>query len=386
MDQKVQAAVEHFAALVEAQLARNERIKATKDFVDYEHLDKIVIGVCGGDGIGPIITNEAARVLKHLLADEVAAGRVEFKQIDGLTIENRATVGKAIPDDVLAELKKCHVILKGPTTTPRAGDPWPNIESANVAMRKELDLFANVRPVKVPSEGIDWTFFRENTEGAYTLGSCGVNVDDEVAFDFVVTTTEGTERIARLAFDYAKKNHKDRVSIVTKANIVKTTDGKFLKLCQNIAKEYPDISTDDWYIDIMTAKLIDQKRRRDFKVFVLPNLYGDIITDEAAEFQGGVGTAGSANIGKRYAMFEAIHGSAPRMIKEGRGKYADPCSMLRAAVLLLSHIGFQAQADKLDRALDVCMYEEKKLTITGRDTGCTCEEFGNYVMDTVASL
>ncbi|WP_066453915.1 isocitrate/isopropylmalate family dehydrogenase [Anaerotruncus rubiinfantis] len=386
MDQKVQAAVEHFAALVEAQLARNERIKATKDFVDYEHLDKIVIGVCGGDGIGPIITNEAARVLKHLLADEVAAGRVEFKQIDGLTIENRAAVGKAIPDDVLAELKKCHVILKGPTTTPRAGDPWPNIESANVAMRKELDLFANVRPVKVPSEGIDWTFFRENTEGAYTLGSCGVNVDDEVAFDFVVTTTEGTERIARLAFDYAKKNHKDRVSIVTKANIVKTTDGKFLKLCQNIAKEYPDISTDDWYIDIMTAKLIDQKRRRDFKVFVLPNLYGDIITDEAAEFQGGVGTAGSANIGKRYAMFEAIHGSAPRMIKEGRGKYADPCSMLRAAVLLLSHIGFQAQADKLDRALDVCMYEEKKLTITGRDTGCTCEEFGNYVMDTVASL
>jgi isocitrate dehydrogenase (NAD+) len=386
LDQKVQAAVEHFAALVEAQLARNERIKATKDFVDYEHLDKIVIGVCGGDGIGPIITNEAARVLKHLLADEVAAGRVEFKQIDGLTIENRATVGKAIPDDVLAELKKCHVILKGPTTTPRAGDPWPNIESANVAMRKELDLFANVRPVKVPSEGIDWTFFRENTEGAYTLGSCGVNVDDEVAFDFVVTTTEGTERIARLAFDYAKKNHKDRVSIVTKANIVKTTDGKFLKLCQNIAKEYPDISTDDWYIDIMTAKLIDQKRRRDFKVFVLPNLYGDIITDEAAEFQGGVGTAGSANIGKRYAMFEAIHGSAPRMIKEGRGKYADPCSMLRAAVLLLSHIGFQAQADKLDRALDVCMYEEKKLTITGRDTGCTCEEFGNYVMDTVASL
>lgn len=386
MEQKVQAAAEKFAALVEAQLARNEKIKATKDFVDYTALDKIIVGVCGGDGIGPVITNEAARVLEHMLADEVTAGKVEFRTIEGLTIENRAEKNKAIPEDVLAALKECHVILKGPTTTPRAGDPWPNIESANVAMRKELDLFANVRPVKVPSEGIDWTFFRENTEGAYTLGSYGVNVDEDVAFDFVVTTTEGTERIAKLAYDFARKNRKDRVSIVTKANIVKTTDGKFLKLCQNIGKDYPEITTDDWYIDIMTAKLIDQKRRRDFKVFVLPNLYGDIITDEAAEFQGGVGTAGSANIGKRYAMFEAIHGSAPRMMSEGRGQYADPCSMLRAAVLLLSHIGYQAQADKLERALDICMYEEKKLSTTGRDTGCTCEDFGNYVMETIASL
>ena len=386
LEQKIKEAAEKFAALVQMQLERNERIKAEKEFTDYKSLDKIIVGVCGGDGIGPIITNEAARVLQHLLADDVKSGRIEFRTIDGLTIENRAAQHKAIPDDVLAELKMCHVILKGPTTTPRAGDPWPNVESANVAMRKELDLFANVRPVKVPGEGIDWTFFRENTEGGYAVGSRGINIDDELAFDFVVTTTEGTERIARLAYDYARKNHKNRVSIITKANIIKTTDGKFLKLCQQIGKEYPEITTDDWYIDITTAKLIDQKRRRDFQVFVLPNLYGDIITDEAAEFQGGVGTAGSANIGKRYAMFEAIHGSAPRMISEGRGKYADPCSMLRASVLLLSHIGYQEQADKLERALDICMYEEKKLTITGRDTGCTCEEFGNYVMDTVARL
>lgn len=386
LEQKIKEAAEKFAALVQMQLERNERIKAEKEFTDYKSLDKIIVGVCGGDGIGPIITNEAARVLRHLLADDVKSGRIEFRTIDGLTIENRAAQHKAIPDDVLAELKKCHVILKGPTTTPRAGDPWPNVESANVAMRKELDLFANVRPVKVPGEGIDWTFFRENTEGGYAVGSRGINIDDELAFDFVVTTTEGTERIARLAYDYARKNHKNRVSIITKANIIKTTDGKFLKLCQQIGKEYPEITTDDWYIDITTAKLIDQKRRRDFQVFVLPNLYGDIITDEAAEFQGGVGTAGSANIGKRYAMFEAIHGSAPRMISEGRGQYADPCSMLRASVLLLSHIGYQEQADKLERALDICMYEEKKLTVTGRDTGCTCEEFGNYVMDTVARL
>ncbi len=382
----IQQAQEHFAALIEAQKKRVAAMRAEGDFVDYSELDKLVIGVCGGDGIGPTITHEAERVLRFLLADEVAAGRVEFKEIDGLTIENRAACGKAIPDDVLAELKACHVILKGPTTTPRAGDEWPNIESANVAMRKELDLFANVRPVKVPEEGIDWTFFRENTEGAYTLGSCGFETEDGISIDFTVTTTDGTERIAKLAYDYAHRNHKKRVSIVTKANIVKETDGKFLRICQQIGAQYPDIVTDDWYIDIMTAKLVDKKRRTDFSVFVLPNLYGDIITDEAAEFQGGVGTAGSGNIGKRYAMFEAIHGSAPRMVKEGRAQYADPCSMLRASVMLLSHIGRQAQADKLERALDVCMFEEKALTVTGRDTGCTCEEFGDYVMRTISAL
>ena len=312
-----------------------------------------MIGVCGGDGIGPIITKEAARVLEFLLKKDVDAGKIEFRVIDGLTIENRIAHMKAIPDDVLAELKKCHVILKGPTTTPQAGDGLPNIESANVAMRKALDLFANVRPVKVPEEGIDWTFFRENTEGAYAVGSKGVNITDELAMDFVVTTTEGTERVARLAYDYAKRNGKERVSIIQKANVIKTTDGKFLNLCREIGKEYPDIITDEWYIDIMTAKLIDKKRRTDFKVFVLPNLYGDIITDEAAEFQGGVGTAGSANLGKQYAMFEAIHGSAPRMVKEGRAQYADPCSMLRAAVMLLSHIGRQEESDRLEKALDI---------------------------------
>lgn len=385
-EQNIKTATAKFEALIREQSERNERIKAEGDFVDFDKLDKITIGVCGGDGIGPIITNEAARVLEYMLKEDVDNGKVEFKTIDGLTIENRIAQNKAIPDDVLEELKKCPVILKGPTTTPQAGDGRPNIESANVAMRKALDLFANVRPVKIPAEGIDWTFFRENTEGAYAVGSKGVNVDDEIAFDFVVTTTEGTQRIARMAYEYAKKNHKDRVSIINKANVIKTTDGKFLNLCKEIGKEYPEITTDEWYIDITTAKLIDKKRRTDFKVFVLPNLYGDIITDEAAEFQGGVGTAGSANLGKKYAMFEAIHGSAPRMIEEGRGQYADPCSMLRALVMLLSHIGKQDKADLLEKALDKCMFEEKKLVITGRDTGCTCKEFGDYVMETVKSL
>ena len=385
-EEKISGAVKAFEALLKAQLERNDRIKATKDFTDYAKLDKIVIGVCGGDGIGPVITAESARVLKYMLADEVKSGKIEFRNIDGLTIENRIAHMQAIPDDVLSELKECDVILKGPTTTPQAGDGLPNIESANVAMRKALDLFANVRPVRIPDEGIDWTFFRENTEGAYAVGSCGINVTDELALDFVVTTTEGTERIARLAYNYARANKKDRVSIIQKANVIKTTDGKFLNICRKIGEEYPEITTDEWYIDITTAKLIDPKRRKDFKVFVLPNLYGDIITDEAAEFQGGVGTAGSANIGKKYAMFEAIHGSAPRMVKEGRAQYADPCSMLRASAMLLSHIGYTDKSEKLDKALDICMQTEKKLVITGRSDGCTCEEFGDYVMQTLASL
>ncbi len=379
-------ACEKFRKIMEKQLARVEEMKAQGDFVDYAALDTIRIGVCGGDGIGPIITAEAERVLRFILKDYVDAGKVTFVEIDGLTLENRIAHMQAIPDDVMAQLKSCHIILKGPTTTPQKGSGLPNIESANVAMRKALDLFANIRPVKVPEEGINWTIFRENTEGGYAVGSQGFNVTEDLAMDFVVTTKQGSDRIARIAYDYAHKNGLKRVSLVTKANIIKTTDGNFLEDCHKVGDLYPDIVTDEWYADIMTAKLVDTKRRRDFQVLLLPNLYGDIISDEAAEFQGGVGTAGCANIGKKYAMFEAIHGSAPRMITEGRGKYADPCSMLRACVMLLSHIGLQDRADKLERALDICCFEEKKYTITGRDTGATCEVFGNYVMETLQAL
>lgn len=375
-----------FEALLKGQLQRIEKMKQGEDFLDYNSLDQIIVGICGGDGIGPTITAEAERMLRYLLKDQVQSGKVVFKQIEGLTIENRIAQNKPIPDEILAELKKCHVILKGPTTTPQAGDGMPNIESANVAMRKELDLFCNLRPVKVVEEGIDWAFFRENTEGAYALGSDGVTIGEDLFVDFTVATRQGTERIARLAYEYARKNKKDRVSIITKANVIKTTDGNFLEICKEVGKEYPDITTDEWYADILTAKLIDQKRRKDFQVLVLPNLYGDIISDEAAEFQGGVGTAGGANIGKRYAMFEAIHGSAPRMVKEGRAQYADPCSMLKATVMMLSHIGFQQEAEKLEQALDICMFQEKKLQITGRDTGATCEQFGDYVMETISKL
>lgn len=384
MDQAVlERAKQHFEALVKEQLERVERMKKADDWIDYSKLKPIIVGVCWGDGIGPIISKETVRVLSSLLEQELKAGKIVFRDIEGLTIENRAKHMKAIPDDVLEEIKACHVILKAPTTTPEKGDQWPNIESANVAMRRYLDLFANVRPVKVPKEGIDWIFFRENTEGAYVLGSKGIQVTEDLAFDFTVCTKQGAERIIRMAFDYAAKNNINHVTVVTKANVVKTTDGLFLETAKRIAQEYPQVKWEGWYIDIMTAKLVDPKRRTQFRVVVLPNLYGDILTDEAAEFQGGVGTAGSANIGKRYAMFEAIHGSAPRMIKEGRGKYADPSSLIRAGAMMLRHIGFGDKAEKLEMALDICGQYEKKLVITGRDTGATAEEFGNYLMETM---
>ncbi len=376
-------AKKHFDELMQQQLKRAQAMKAEGDWIDYNTLKPIIIGICGGDGIGPFIARESQRVLEFLLDEEQKSGKVEFRVIENLTIERRAEVGKAIPVDVLEELKKCHVILKGPTTTPRKGDPWPNVESANVAMRKELELFANVRPVKVPSEGIDWIFFRENTEGAYALGSSGVNITDDLAVDFTVVSKAGTERLIRLAFEYAKKNGINRVTLITKANVIKTTDGKFLDIGYKIAQEYPEIECDDWYIDIMTAKLVDPKRRSQFRVMALPNLYGDILTDEAAEFQGGVGTAGSANIGKRYAMFEAIHGSAPRMVKEGRADYADPASMIRAAGMLIRHIGYEDRSRKLEMALDICGQYEKKFVVTGRTSGASGADYANYLMETL---
>ncbi len=382
MEQYINQAVSQFEKLLREQIARQQKMEQDSGAIDYTALDKIVIGVCGGDGIGPIISSEAEKLLRFLLKNEVESGRVEIKNIEGLTIENRVAKNQAIPDDVLAEIKSCHVILKGPTTTLKGG----TLESANVAMRRELDLYANVRPVCVPDQNIDWTFFRENTEGEYVLGSKGVEIPDTLAFDFKVTTNAGTRRIARAAFEYAKNNGKKNVAIVTKANIMKKTDGKFSEICHEIAKEYPEITADEWYIDIMTANLVNEKIRSGFEVFLMPNLYGDIITDEAAQIQGGVGTAGSMNLGDRYAMFEAIHGSAPRMIEQGIGNYANPTSIFKATEMLLNHIGFKTQAEKLNKALSICTETEKKVVVTGDTDGATCADFSKYVMDTITAL
>jgi isocitrate dehydrogenase (NAD+) len=321
--------------------------------------------------------------MSELLKEEIKSGRIEIKEIEGLTIERRVKLMQPLPDDVLAEIKKCHVLLKGPTTTPEEGSGMPNIESANIAIRKAFDLFANVRPVRIPSEGIDWVFFRENTEGEYVLGSKGLMVTPDMAVDFKVITRPGAERIIRLAFEHAKKTKRSKVTVVTKANVIKTTDGLFLETAKRVAKDYPEIKWDGWYIDVFTAKLIDPKRRKEFEVVVLPNLYGDIVTDEAAELQGGVGTAGSANIGKRFGMFEAIHGSAPRMITEGRGAYADPLSLMRAAVMMLEHVGLIGQARRLGMALDINAIYDQRAKITGRKDGATASQFGDRVLETL---
>lgn len=380
MTKDIEIALSKFKAILTEQLERVETIKQQSEWLDFSSLNPIKIGICYGDGIGESISIEAHRVLDYVLASEVQSGKVIFEVIPGLTIENRLAAKKAIPDDVMAQLKQCHVILKGPTTTPQKGTYSINLESANVSMRKALDLFANVRPVKVSEDNIDWIFFRENTEGEYVLGSKGFEVTPDLAVDFKVVTTPGCERIIRMAFEYAKQNGKTKVTIVTKSNVVKTTDGKFSEIAHEIAKSYPGIRLDEWYIDIMTAKLIDPQRRSEFQVLVMPNLYGDILTDEAAQIQGGVGTAGSANIGMRYAMFEAIHGSAPRMVEEGRAQYADPASIIKAAAMLLRHIGYTDRAEKIEKALEICTQYERKYVITGRPDGATGKAFADYLM------
>ena len=337
MNAQIERAVEHFRALLEEQLRRVERMESASA-QDKAANPRTVVGIVGGDGIGPIIVNEAARVLEVLLAGEIAAGTLELRPIDGLTIENRLARGEAVPAEVLAAIKGCDVLLKGPTATPKGG----TLESANVTLRRALDLYANVRPVRIPEEGVDWTFFRENTEGEYALGSRGVELPG-LAMDFKVITDA-------------------------------------------VAKDYPEMEVEDWYIDIMTANLVNPAIRSRFEVFILPNLYGDIITDEAAQLQGGVGTAGSANLGDRYAMFEAVHGTAPRMIEEGLGDYANPESILRAAQLMLNHIGRAEAAAKLGKALEICCETEKKVAVTGDRSGATCREFGDYLLKTLQTL
>ena len=367
----IEKAVAHYRELLLSQVDRAVKMNNT---AAPKKKEKTVIGVVGGDGIGPIITLQAQRALEALLKDEIQAGKIELRAIDGLTIENRLAVGKAVPDDVLAAIKECDVLLKGPTTTPSGGE---QLESANVALRRELDLYANVRPVSVPEEGIDWMFFRENTEGEYTLGSKGIEIPGLLTMDFKVTTVAGTRRIARAAFEFARKNGKNHVAIVTKSNIMKKTDGMFSILCREIAAEYPEIQADEYFIDIMSANLLKPNMRSQLQVFVMPNLYGDIITDEAAQLQGGVGTAGSANIGDHYAMFEAIHGSAPRMIARGMGDYANPESILRAAVMLLQHIGMPEKAAQLTAAIEAAAQASP---ITGTKEGSTCAQYGDVLV------
>lgn len=379
-------AQEKFADLIKSEYARIERMKADSEITNFSKLEKIVVGIMPGDGIGPIIMKEAIKVLNALIESEISSGKVEIRMIEGMTIENRAEKMQSLPDDVFEEIKKCHVLLKGPMVTPREGDPWPNLISANTMLRRELELFAAVRPIKIPEKNIDWAFFRENIEGEYIWGNKGIQVNEDLAIDFKVQTKQGSERIARAAFEYARKNGKKNVTVVTKSNIVKLNDGNFVKAVKRVGQEYPEIEVQEKLVDAMCAKMLDPEFCKGCEVFVLPNLYGDIVTDVAAEQQGGLGTASSSNIGNKYAMFEAIHGTAPFLISHGRGNYADPCSLIRAVGMLVAHIGYGDRKALLDKALDICTITERKHVVTTDKDGATAEEFADYLLETLKPM
>ena len=382
----IKEAQEKFGGLIQSEFERIERMKKDNEITDYSKIDKIVVGVLPGDGIGPIIMEQAQRVLRNLMGPEVESGKVEIRVIEGMTIENRAAKLQSLPDEVFEEVKKCNVILKGPMVTPRASDPWPNLVSANSLLRRGLELFAAVRPIKIPDKNIDWTFFRENIEGEYIWGNKGIQVNEDLAVDFKVQTKQGSERIARAAFDFARKNGKKNVTIVTKANIVKLADGNFIKAVRKVGEEYPEIEIQERLVDAMCAKMLDPEFNKGIDVIVLPNLYGDIVTDVAAEHQGGLGTASSSNLGNRYAMFEAIHGTAPFLIEHNRGEYADPCSLIRAVGMMMAHIGYGDRKQILDKALDFCTVTERKMVLTTVREDASAKEFTDYLLETIDQL
>ena len=223
-EQFIQDAENKFGELITNEMTRIEKMKQAEKATDFATKDTIVVGILPGDGVGPILMKQAVRVLNELVAPEIASGKIKLQEIEGMTIENRVEKLESLPADVLEEVKKCDVLLKGPMVTPRAGDGLPNLLSANTALRRALDLFAAVRPIQIKDKDIDWTFFRENIEGEYIWGDKGIQVNEDLAVDFKVQTKQGSERIARAAFEFAKRNGKKNVTVVTKANIVKLVD------------------------------------------------------------------------------------------------------------------------------------------------------------------
>ena len=385
-ESSVKAAQEKFGALIENESARIEKMKQGSMPTDFSKKEKIIIGVLPGDGVGPILMEQAMRVLGELVGKEIAEKKIEIRTIEGMDIATRVAKLESLPEDVKPKIKECDVLIKGPMVTPRAGDGLPNLVSANSLLRRELELFAAVRPIKIPDKNIDWTFFRENIEGEYIWGDKGIQVDDDLAVDFKVQTKQGSERIARAAFEFARKNHKKNVTIVTKANIVKLVDGNFIKAVRKVGEEYPEIEIQERLVDAMCAKMLDPDFNQGIEVVVLPNLYGDIVTDVAAEHAGGLGNACSSNIGNKYALFEAIHGTAPYLIEHDRGEYANPCSLIRAVGQLLIHIGYADRNDLLEKALEICTVGEKKLVVTTFREDASAAEFTDYLIETIEKL
>jgi len=312
------------------------------------------IAVITGDGIGPEITEAAVSALKSLDLNfeftKVAAGLDAWQKL-----------GNQLPPETIETIKSSDACLKGPTQTP----PGPgSFKSATVTLRQALDLYANVRPIKnhpgVPSvhKGVDMVIVRENTEGLYA----GIEyVVGDSALAIRVITKKGSERIAKFAFDLARRERRKKVTAVHKANVLKETDGLFRNIVADVAKNYPEILFDDMHVDAAAMRI--SMKPQDLDVIVTTNLFGDVLSDEAAGVVGGLGMAPSANIGDRYAFFEAIHGSAPKHA----GKWdANPAAIMLSAAMMLRYVGEIDAGNRFESAIDAVLEEGKTVT---RDLG-----------------
>lgn len=303
-----------------------------------------------GDGIGPEISQSVQKI--------ISAAGVEINwdvQSAGADVAQKE--GTPLPQRVIDSIKKNKVALKAPVTTPIG----KGFRSVNVALRKELDLYANIRPcknidgIKTPFDGVNLVVVRENTEDLYA----GIErqIDADTTESIKIITRKASLRIAKYAFDYAKNNNRKTVHAVTKANICKLTDGLFLECAREIAQQYPDIEYKEILVDNLCMQLVQNPQK--FDVLVLPNLYGDIVSDLTAGLIGGLGVAQGANIGEDCAVFEPVHGSAPDI--KGQNK-ANPTALLLCAINMLRHIGETAGADRIEKALYSVLAQGRVLT------------------------
>jgi isocitrate dehydrogenase (NAD+) len=325
-----------------------------------------------GDGIGPEVAQAAVRAVEATGVD-ICWRRAELNE--AIILE----AGKTLPQYLLDSLNETRVGLKGPVTTPVAG----GFQSVNVALRKALDLFANVRPVRTlpgirtrfDDVRIDMVIFRENTEDLYS------GLEHEIVKDVVtslkVITRTASERIARYAFDYAKRNNRRQVTAIHKANIMKLADGLFLRCCREVAKQFPEIQYKELIVDNASMQLV--MRPETFDILLLPNLYGDIVSDLAAGLVGGLGIVPGANMGETHAVFEAVHGSAPDIAGQGK---ANPTALMLSSVMLLIHLGETDAAHKLQNAIERVYREGNHLTGDVGGTAST-EEFTEAVINKV---
>jgi isocitrate dehydrogenase (NAD+) len=297
------------------------------------------IAILPGDGIGPEAMAQVLRILKSVQAP------FEYIEKDaGMTA--LAKQGSLLPDDTLKAIADCGIALKGPITTPVGG----GFKSINVTLRQKFDLYANVRPVvnlpgvKTRYEGVNLTIIRENTEDLYTGEER--QVDENTAESIKRITRRGSERIARYAFEYARANGKKSVAVVHKANIMKLSDGLFLRTAEDVSREYPEIEMRNVIVDNCCMQLVVNPNQ--FDVIVTENLYGDILSDLCAGLVGGLGVVPGANIGKDVAIFEPVHGSAPDIAGQNK---ANPTALLQSAVMMLRHLGQQERADRIMNAL-----------------------------------